>query len=62
MNETLARRFHAQPNACSQCGPRLELWDDEGLPPAMESGALFEAVDAILKGRIVAVKGIGGFK
>ena len=24
------RRFHAQPNACPQCGPQLSLWDKSG--------------------------------
>jgi hydrogenase maturation protein HypF len=55
------RRFHAQPNACPQCGPHLELWDKEGLPLAAKNDALLEAVDALLRGMIVAVKGIGGF-
>ncbi len=55
------RRFHAQPNACPICGPRLELWDHEGLPLSAKNDALFEAVDALLRGMIVAVKGIGGF-
>jgi hydrogenase maturation protein HypF len=55
------RRFHAQPNACARCGPRLELWDKEGLPLAAKHDALFDAVDALLRGMIVAVKGMGGF-
>jgi hydrogenase maturation protein HypF len=55
------RRFHAQPNACPSCGPWLELWDHEGLPLAAKDEAVFEAADALLRGKIVAVKGIGGF-
>jgi hydrogenase maturation protein HypF len=54
------RRFHAQPNACPECGPSVSL-----LHP---SGAGVDAVDpvrvaaeALREGRIVAVKGIGGF-
>jgi hydrogenase maturation protein HypF len=43
------RRFHAQPNACPVCGPRLE-------------GTIEDAVEALLQGEIVALKGIGGFQ
>lgn len=55
------RRFHAQPNACPECGPALELWDGEGKTLARHHAALQRAADAIRDGRIVAVKGIGGF-
>ncbi len=43
------RRFHAQPNACPVCGPKLE-------------GTIEDAVEALLQGEIVALKGIGGFQ
>ncbi len=55
------RRFHAQPNACGECGPHLELWDRSGAPLETRADALRAAIDAIQAGRIVAVKGIGGF-
>jgi hydrogenase maturation protein HypF len=55
------RRFHAQPNACPVCGPRLELWDGAGAKLTGEADALRAAADAIRDGRIVAVKGVGGF-
>lgn len=55
------RRFHAQPNACRQCGPQLELWDADGDVLAGQESALNEAVKAISAGKIVAVKGLGGF-
>ncbi|HXP60797.1 MAG TPA: carbamoyltransferase HypF, partial [Dongiaceae bacterium] len=70
------RRFHAQPNACPQCGPRLELWDSQGRVLAARStpasaaqpecrpgapAALAAAAETIRAGRIVAVKGLGGF-
>ena len=55
------RRFHAQPNACPACGPHLELWDAERTPLATHDRALNAAVDAIRNGRILAVKGLGGF-
>ncbi len=43
------RRFHAQPNACPVCGPKLE-------------STIEDAVEALLQGEIVALKGIGGFQ
>jgi hydrogenase maturation protein HypF len=55
------RRFHAQPNACPRCGPRLELWDAEGVALFGGDDALRAAAQAIRRGRIVAVKGVGGF-
>ncbi len=52
------RRFHAQPNACPRCGPTLAL---SGAGTAHGEQALAGAVRALLAGRIVAVKGIGGY-
>ncbi|MBS1788387.1 MAG: carbamoyltransferase HypF [Acidobacteria bacterium] len=57
----LNRRFHAQPNACSACGPQLELWNDSGAVLASKDDALRAAAEAIRVGKIVAVKGLGGF-
>lgn len=57
----LDRRFHAQPNACPECGPHLELWDERGCALAQHDEALRRAADAIREGRILAVKGLGGF-
>ncbi len=59
--DPLDRRFHAQPNACPQCGPHLELWDGQGNVLASHGDALKEAADAIRRGLVVAVKGLGGF-
>jgi len=53
------RRFHAQPNACALCGPRLTFVG--GTDPLHEESALQAAVDALARGEIVAIKGIGGF-
>lgn len=55
------RRFHAQPNACPVCGPVLELWNASGETLADCDDALLQAVEAVREGKIVAVKGIGGF-
>ncbi|MDW8320572.1 MAG: carbamoyltransferase HypF [Armatimonadota bacterium] len=57
----LDRRFHAQPNACPECGPHLELWDERGIRLAQHHEALLRTAEAIREGRIVAVKGLGGF-
>jgi hydrogenase maturation protein HypF len=53
------RRFHAQPTCCPECGPRLRLLgaDARELPgdPVRECAGLLRA------GRVVAVKGLGGY-
>jgi hydrogenase maturation protein HypF len=54
-------RFHAQPNACPQCGPQLALWDRERKVCATQDEALHLSVAAIHQGKILAVKGLGGF-
>lgn len=55
------RRFHAQPNACPGCGPQAELQDAGGQTLTTHPAAIAAAADALRCGRIVAVKGIGGF-
>ena len=55
------RRFHAQPNACPACGPRLELWNAAGEKFFGGDKALLAAAQMIRRGKIVAVKGVGGF-
>ncbi|HKK01665.1 MAG TPA: Sua5/YciO/YrdC/YwlC family protein, partial [Desulfuromonadales bacterium] len=54
-----SRRFHAQPNACPVCGPQLRLCDAQGRSMAGE--ALAETVRLLQEGRIVAIKGLGGY-
>lgn len=56
------RRFHAQPNACPLCGPQLQLWEPQGKVLAKGNDALSLAVEALGSGRILAVKGLGGFQ
>jgi hydrogenase maturation protein HypF len=55
------RRFHAQPNACQECGPHLALWGGDGTVISGRHDALLGAAGAIRAGKIVAVKGLGGF-
>ncbi|MCE5196239.1 MAG: carbamoyltransferase HypF [Negativicutes bacterium] len=52
------RRFHAQPNACPDCGPHLSFYED-GESLAGDVYDLFQS--RIAAGKIVAVKGIGGY-
>lgn len=52
------RRFHAQPNACPVCGPALSILAD-GVALDGDPIERFEAF--IRAGKIVAVKGIGGY-
>ena len=54
------RRFHAQPNACPVCGPRVWAMSPEGVWFEGEDPFLV-AARTLRAGRIVAVKGIGGF-
>jgi hydrogenase maturation protein HypF len=51
------RRFHAEPVACPRCGPQLRWHADD----ARGEDALQSALRALAAGRIVAIKGIGGF-
>jgi len=55
------RRFHAQPNACPKCGPRLRLVDCANRSVRDDDDPIRAAARAILEGKIVAIKGIGGF-
>jgi hydrogenase maturation protein HypF len=52
------RRFHAQPTCCPACGPRLRLLADGAEVPG---DPLTSTVDRLVAGRILAVKGLGGY-
>jgi len=54
------RRFHAQPNACINCGPQCSLVDKFGNKIAIEN-AISDVAQYLLAGKIIAIKGIGGF-
>ncbi|AGL00699.1 carbamoyltransferase HypF [Desulfoscipio gibsoniae] len=53
------RRFHAQPVACPDCGPRVTLVDRYG--EKLKGSWLDETRRLLVAGKIVAVKGLGGF-
>ncbi len=54
------RRFHAEPTGCPACGPSLRFVDRVG-PERSADAALRAAAAAIEQGRILAVKGVGGY-
>jgi hydrogenase maturation protein HypF len=60
------RRFHAQPISCHACGPRAWLERSDGRALALDALTTLDAVDAaaslLMRGQIVAVKGLGGFQ
>ena len=56
----LNRRFHAQPIACPRCGPVMTLYNNKNEIITCDN-IIFEIVDLLKKGNILAVKGIGGY-
>ncbi len=56
------RRFHAQPVACPKCGPNIRLTDNTGACVETDTDAVIAKTAQMLHaGKIVAIKGIGGF-
>ena len=53
------RRFHAETTCCRHCGPQLRLLSDDGQPLAGDPIA--ETLHLLRDGKIVAIKGLGGF-
>lgn len=53
------RRYHAQTNACKKCGPKI-FFKGKGIFKEGEK-AIWEACKMLLDGRIVAIKGLGGY-
>jgi hydrogenase maturation protein HypF len=58
--DPLSRRFHAQPNCCEKCGPELFLLDKNGSEINCKD-VFDQAVKLLEEGKILAVKGLGGF-
>jgi len=56
------RRYHAQTIACPTCGPSLSLLDESGNLLAEKHDALIAAIQQLQAGKIVAIKGIGGYQ
>ncbi|HIJ54120.1 MAG TPA: carbamoyltransferase HypF [Planctomycetes bacterium] len=56
------RRFHAQPVACGGCGPKMWLTDSKGKTIKTQTDkAIAETASLLRAGKVVAIKGIGGF-
>ncbi len=55
-----SRRFHAQPDACWACGPRLS-WHDHLGHQLTTASPIQAAAKALARGKIVAIRGLGGF-
>ncbi len=72
--DPLDRRFHAQPDACFECGPHVSWCEHEngsidaplgelvwGATREESDAVLARAVELLLAGKVLAVKGLGGF-
>ena len=59
--DPLNRRYHAEPISCPNCGPKLYLKDKFGKVLASKNEAAKEAAKLINEGKILAIKGLGGF-
>lgn len=59
--DPLNRRYHAEPISCPNCGPKLYLKDKFGKVLAIGNEAAKEAARLINEGKILAIKGLGGF-
>ncbi len=59
-DDPLNRRFHAQPVACAECGP--EVWFEiDGSRISSSEAALQQTRGWLAEGKIIAIKGLGGF-
>lgn len=59
-NDPGDRRFHAQPNCCPNCGPSLSLMTNEG-KKVLCTDPIDLTIDLLQIGKIVAIKGLGGY-
>jgi hydrogenase maturation protein HypF len=55
------RRYHAQPNACPICGPKVRFCTSRGQTLCEGEDAIARLIFEISRGKLAAVKGIGGF-
>ncbi|MFH0709500.1 MAG: carbamoyltransferase HypF [Pseudomonadota bacterium] len=54
-----SRRYHAEPISCPDCGPTLTFLDNKG--SEIEGDPIALAVEMLKEGKIIALKGLGGF-
>jgi len=60
-NDPMNRRYHAQSNACHECGPQVTFLNPSGNFIAKGNDAINKAREFLANGRILAIKGLGGF-
>ncbi|MHC4083103.1 MAG: carbamoyltransferase HypF [Planctomycetota bacterium] len=53
------RRFHAQPTCCPRCGPQMRLVDHNGA--VVDADPIRGAMRLLREGRIISMKGLGGY-
>jgi len=58
-NDPTSRRYHAEPISCPNCGPKLTFLDNSG--NMLEGDSIALAVEMLKEGKIIALKGLGGF-
>lgn len=56
------RRFHAQPIACHACGPQVKFYNNLSNYLAEKNDAINLLIQKIIEGKIIALKGIGGYQ
>ncbi len=58
-NDPASRRYHAEPISCPNCGPQLKFLDNKGIE--IVGNPIDLAVEMLKAGKIIALKGLGGF-
>jgi len=58
--DPIDRRFHAEPIACPECGPQLQYVENDSIINDNEA-AISQTLAALNDGKVIAVKGIGGY-
>ena len=61
-SDPLNRRFHAEPTACPVCGPQVSLCDTDKKIISEKNSAIQDVVKYLKAGKIIALKGIGGYQ
>lgn len=59
-DEVLDRRYYSQTNSCPTCGIKLEIYNGESIEMSQDKIIAY-VVDQWKKGKIISIKGIGGF-
>ncbi|MFY0609553.1 MAG: carbamoyltransferase HypF [Candidatus Atelocyanobacterium thalassa] len=60
--DSLGKRFHSQVNFCPYCGPELKLLNNKGQILSYSLEALRQCINELKAGKIIAIKGLGGFQ